>query len=109
MPTALVIEHDVHSPPGMIGEAAQARGYDLRPYASRAGSDTPLPDPHGADIVIITGSEEHWHEIDAYPHLRRELAFIETAIAADTPILGICFGGKDWRWRSEVLLSHRRS
>ena len=94
MPTALVIEHDVYSPPGMIGEAAQACGYDLRPYVSRAGSDTPLPDPHGADIVIITGSEEHWHEIDAYPHLQRELAFIEAAIAADTPILGICFGGQ---------------
>ena len=94
MPSAFVVQHGHDSPPGMIGEAAEARGYDLVIFENEQGSHTELPDPGAADIIILTGSEEHWYEIDEHPRLQRELTFIRGAIAADTPILGTCFGGQ---------------
>ena len=94
MPTALVIQHGVDSPPGMIGEAAAARGFELVPYISEAGTTLDLPNPSDADIVIVTGSIGHWYEIEQHPHLQTELAFLEKAIETSTPVIGMCFGGQ---------------
>ncbi len=94
MPTAFVIQHEEPSPPAMIGEAAVARGYELVEFVSVAEHEVTFPNPRDADIIIVTGSGLHWQEVDDYPHLQRELAFIKDAIAAHIPILGLCFGGQ---------------
>ena len=92
--TAFVVQHDVYSVAGMIGEAAEARDYELVSVMSEVGHDHPLPNPGDADVIILTGSPEHWYEIDRHPQLQRELAFIRHAIDVGTPILGLCFGGQ---------------
>lgn len=90
---ALVIESDADSPPGYLGEAAEAHGYRLHTVQvdGRVDAFSGLP---RADLVIVTGSDEHWWEIDDYPHLQRELAWLQETVAAGTPILGVCFGGQ---------------
>lgn len=94
MPTALVIKHESISPPDMIDQAAEARGFDLHVVYAEDGRETTYPDPAAVDVVIVNGSAGHWYEIDQYPYLQAEMAFIEEAIAVGTPILGMCFGGQ---------------
>lgn len=92
--TALVIEHDAWTPSGMIGEAAIQRGFELVRMRSTVGEHVELGDPRRADIILVTGSAEHWHEVDQHPQLQRELAFVKEALEAGVPIFGMCFGGQ---------------
>jgi GMP synthase (glutamine-hydrolysing) len=94
MRTAFVIQHGVDSPPGMIGEAAEARGFELVPYIADVENAVEYPDPAEVNIIIVTGSVGHWYELDKHPHLQRELAFLRAAVSTGTPIIGMCFGGQ---------------
>ena len=94
MPTAFVIQHGEDSPPGLIGDAAEARGFELVTYISEAGQATEYPEPGDDDIILVDGSVGHWYEIDQLPHLQAELAFLQGAIENKTPIFGMCFGGQ---------------
>ena len=70
----------------MFGEAGFGFEYDTVPIFD----DAPFPDPVGLEGVIITGSAAGVYEDHAWlPPLRD---FIRSAYAANTPMLGICFG-----------------
>jgi GMP synthase (glutamine-hydrolysing) len=93
-PTMLVIGHDVTPETvlvqaGTLGSWAADRGVRIVPAV--AGTD--LPDPEGLDTIAVLGSAEGAWD-DAVPWLAGEIAYLERAIAADVPILGICFGGQ---------------
>ncbi len=90
---ARVIHSDADSPPGYLGEAARAHGYELCPVVvdGRVDAFDGLPD---TDLVIVTGSDEHWWQVDDHPHLQRELEWLRNTIEDGTPILGACFGGQ---------------
>ncbi|HCU93463.1 MAG TPA: hypothetical protein DHU96_12330, partial [Actinobacteria bacterium] len=45
------------------------------------------------DAAVLLGSEQTAYD-DAVPWLAAELAFTERLLAADVPVLGICFGGQ---------------
>jgi GMP synthase-like glutamine amidotransferase len=93
-PTMLVIGHEVTPEvvlvqAGTLGSWAARHGVRLVPGV--AGDD--LPDPTGFDAIAVLGSAEGAWD-DAVPWLAGEIAYLERAIAADVPILGICFGGQ---------------
>jgi GMP synthase (glutamine-hydrolysing) len=93
-PTMLVIGHDVTPETvlvqaGTLGSWAAERGVRIVPGV--AGTD--LPDPSGFDAVAVLGSAEGAWD-DAVPWLADEIAYLERAIGAGVPILGICFGGQ---------------
>ncbi|MDH3499562.1 MAG: hypothetical protein OEM97_05530 [Acidimicrobiia bacterium] len=90
---AVIVESDTSSPGGFIADAATSRGFSLHRVQvnGRGEAFDQLPDP---DIIVVTGSDEHWYEIDDHPHLQAELAFLQRAITRGTPILGLCFGGQ---------------
>jgi GMP synthase (glutamine-hydrolysing) len=93
-PTMLVIGHDVTPATvlvqaGTLASWAADRGVRIVPGV--AGTD--LPDPGGFDAVAVLGSAEGAWD-DAVPWLAGEIAYLRRAIDADTPILGICFGGQ---------------
>lgn len=90
---ALVIESDNASPAGIIAEAATESGYILDRIVVNAAADV-FPEPVDIDLLIITGSEEHWHEIAEHPHLDAELTFINRAITEGARVFGMCFGGQ---------------
>jgi GMP synthase (glutamine-hydrolysing) len=93
-PTMLVIGHDVTPETvlvqsGTLGSWATERGVRIVPGVA----GTTLPDPAGLDAIAVLGSAEGAWD-DAVPWLADEIAYLERAIGAGVPILGICFGGQ---------------
>jgi GMP synthase-like glutamine amidotransferase len=93
MPRALVLRHHLEDSPGLIGEAFEARGYDIDLVMMNEQSATPSLD--GYDTLVILGSKcaVYDHEVEA-AWFHRELALIGDADARQIPILGICFGAQ---------------
>lgn len=90
---AVSIESDDNCPAGAIGEAAAAAGYDVERIVVDRRADA-FGDPTGIDLLLVTGSDEHWYEIDHHPHLQAELDFIQAAIVGGARLFGMCFGGQ---------------
>ena len=90
----LVIGHDVTPETvlvqsGTLGAWTAERGVRIEPGVAGPG----LPDPAGFDAIAVLGSAEGaWDDSVAW--LADEIAYLEGAVAAGVPILGICFGGQ---------------
>ncbi len=92
MPRLLVVEHDPEAPAGLLAGWAAHRG--LTTVTVRLHAADPLPDSASAcDAAVVLGSEQTAYD-DAVPWLAAELAYVERLLAADVPVLGICFGGQ---------------
>jgi GMP synthase (glutamine-hydrolysing) len=93
-PTLLVIGHDV-TPETVLVQAgtlaawAEDRGVHVIPGVA----GTPMPDPSEVDAIAVLGSVQGAWDDDV-PWLADEIAMLTAAIAAGTPVLGICFGGQ---------------
>jgi GMP synthase-like glutamine amidotransferase len=70
----------------MFDEAGQGFEYETVPIYDGAG----FPDPRSLDGILITGSAAGVY--DDYAWLDPLRAFIRSAYAVNTPMLGICFG-----------------
>ena len=68
------------------------QGTDFR--ILRADRDAEYPDPEKIQGVIVGGTPIPAYTIDAHPFLQREAAFLEKALEANKPCLGICFGAQ---------------
>lgn len=99
---ALLVEHDPYTRPALVGEALEARGYDLERRLvvpeerfHDPGVDHEFPDPAGYDLVVPMGapwSADDHETIGSW--LAPELDMLRTARDAGVPVLGICFGGQ---------------
>ena len=74
---------------GTLRDQVAARGYDVE-IAHPAGT---LPDVAGFDFVVVMGSSESAYD-DSVPWLAAEISYLRAALAANVPILGVCFGGQ---------------
>ena len=84
----LVVDHEDASPPGLFGAWLDARGIV---WEMPSRGDIPK-DPAAWSAIVSLGWEETANaartEIDA------ELALLQGAVAADVPVLGLCFGSQ---------------
>jgi GMP synthase (glutamine-hydrolysing) len=87
--TGAIILHGDGELAGVIGDRA---GEVLEAVRTIQVTD-PLPEPGGLELIVICGSEESAYD-DSVPWLAKELVWTRTAIAAGTPVMGICFGGQ---------------
>jgi len=86
----VILQHGPHGPPGRLGEFLRDEGIEHRVHPVW---EQPIPDLREARFVVSLGSqfsaggsEPGWipAEVDA----------LRTAIDAEVPVLGLCFGGQ---------------
>jgi GMP synthase-like glutamine amidotransferase len=87
----MVLANSDDDDPGLVGERLIERGFTLT-IAYRDKGDSLSLD--GVDLLVLLGSDwsVYWSEIAA--HVEREVGLVRAAVASDTPMLGICYGGQ---------------
>ena len=89
----LVIANRSDPETGFVGEALAARGAVFE-HAWREDVDAPLPAVGDHDLVLSLGSEWSVYWPSLAPEIEREAAHLRASVAADVPVLGICFGAQ---------------
>jgi GMP synthase-like glutamine amidotransferase len=88
----LVIEHGGYAPAGLLGDWAVDRALAVDTVALHAGELLP-GDISGYAAAVSLGSGHSAYD-DTVPWLAAELSFLNCLLAAEVPVLGICFGAQ---------------
>jgi GMP synthase-like glutamine amidotransferase len=88
---ALVVEHERATPGGLVYDWLDDYGAAVEDL--RIDVDEREVDPAAFDLLVPLGSEFAAYD-DTVPWIEREKRLLERAVAADVPVLGICFGGQ---------------
>jgi GMP synthase-like glutamine amidotransferase len=86
----IILQHGDLGPPGVFEEWLRERGI---PFEVHAAWRDPMPEVRGAPFLAslgaiqsVTQSEPEW--------VPAEVEVVREAVAADVPVLGLCFGGQ---------------
>jgi GMP synthase-like glutamine amidotransferase len=88
---ALILQHEEPSPPGYVTEWLAE--HDAEVDVFRIDEGDRAVDPTDYDLIVSLGSEFAAFD-DTKPFVRREAELMGTAVDADVPVLGLCFGGQ---------------
>lgn len=89
-----ILQHVAHEGPGAVADWAKDRGHPLCVHQVFAPQIASLPESVQGEGLVILGGPMSVHDEALLPWLRTEKAFIQTAIAAGHPVLGICLGAQ---------------
>jgi GMP synthase (glutamine-hydrolysing) len=90
-PTVLIVLHQEHSTPGRVGLALKAMG--VRLDIRRPSFGEPLPRTLAEhDGVVVFGGPMGAN--DTLDWVRAEIEWLETPLAEDKPLLGLCLGAQ---------------
>jgi GMP synthase-like glutamine amidotransferase len=87
----LIRRHGMSAPPALLGEWCAERGITY--VVSHSWHGDPLPDPRDYAFIASLGSKLNPRDTHE-PVVAAELQLMRDAIAADVPVLGLCFGGQ---------------
>ena len=90
--TALVIQHVPFEGPAAIGEWLIGRAYRIETV--RLWLDETLTRSDDYRIIVVMGGPMSVKDVQQHPWLSAEIAFLKSAIAAGTPVLGVCLGAQ---------------
>jgi len=88
---ALILQHEEPSPPGHVTDWLAE--HDARVEVLRIDVDDRDVDPTDHDLIVSLGSEFAAFD-DSKVFVPREAQLLRTAVDADVPVLGLCFGGQ---------------
>lgn len=91
-PNVLILQHVRPEPPGTIADALDETGLSYRTI--QIFQNEPVPDSLNADGLIVMGGPMGVDDLEARPHLRREINLIEQALREELPLLGVCLGSQ---------------
>ena len=89
---ALILQHGDWGPPGLLADWLRQRAIPFEIHRTWLGREWPAVE--GRAFVASLGSPHSPADADREPAVARELELLRDAIAADTPVLGLCFGGQ---------------
>ncbi len=87
-----IVQHVDFEGPAAIAPWLVERGHQLSTTLLSAGD--PLPDWRDREAAIIMGGPMNVDENEDYPWLLTEKQWLQTAIAADKKLVGICLGAQ---------------
>jgi GMP synthase-like glutamine amidotransferase len=85
------VRHVPFEGPGSISEWAASRGHSM---VEVSAPDADYPEPGSFDMLVVLGGPMGAHDVEAYPWLVAEGAFISGAIDAGALVLGVCLGAQ---------------
>jgi GMP synthase (glutamine-hydrolysing) len=89
----LALVHEDGGGPSLFRRAFEDLGAKVTEVRLQAGEQPERP-PEGYGGVMSFGGTMHTHEQDAHPWLAAEIAYLQDAIRAGTPTLGVCLGAQ---------------
>jgi GMP synthase (glutamine-hydrolysing) len=90
-PTVLIVLHQEHSSPGRVGAALRAMGARLDICRPSCGEPLPATLADHSGVVVFGGP---MGANDTLEWVRREIDWLETPLAEDKPLLGLCLGAQ---------------
>ena len=90
-PRTLILQHEEPTPPGHMTEWLAEQ--QARVEVVRIDEKEEELSPRDYDLIVSLGSEFAAFD-DSISFVQREVKLYESAIEADVPILGLCFGGQ---------------
>lgn len=90
-PRILVAQHDPDAPLGLLEAPLRSAGCDLEIWDARGDPPRALD---GVAALVVLGSEAHPSQDSELPWLAASRALAGEALAAGTPVLGVCLGGQ---------------
>jgi GMP synthase (glutamine-hydrolysing) len=86
---AVVMQHEEHEGPGLLGPALEAAGFTLvKRFRTVKREDV------DAELVVVLGGPMGVYESDRHPFLGGELALVTERLALERPVLGLCLGAQ---------------
>jgi GMP synthase (glutamine-hydrolysing) len=86
---AVIIQHEKHEQPAMLGEALTAAGFALvKRFREVKREDLE------AELVVLLGGGMGVYQGASHPFLGAELGFVAERLALERPVLGICLGAQ---------------
>jgi GMP synthase (glutamine-hydrolysing) len=97
-PRAVVLVHDrdpslARRDIGTLAAELRTRGFLLDVHSFDHSPDVAPPTLSDAQVVVVMGSPDAAYD-DTLTWLAPEIAYVQQAIDAQVPILGVCFGGQ---------------
>jgi GMP synthase (glutamine-hydrolysing) len=86
---AVVMQHEEHEGPGLLGPALEAAGFTLvKRFRAVKREDL------NAELVVVLGGPMGVYEADRHPFLGEELGLVTERLALGLPVLGLCLGAQ---------------
>lgn len=93
MSRLMVFQHVAAEPLGTLHARIRARGHRIRFHNFQRDPEA-LPNVDRYHGLIVLGGPMNVEDQHRHPHLRTELAAIESALRQGKPVLGICLGAQ---------------
>jgi GMP synthase (glutamine-hydrolysing) len=93
MQHVLVLRHVAFEDLGLLEPLLEEEGFEIR-YFDVGVDSFSAHFPLEADLVIVLGGAISAYDLDTYPFLRTEIAWLRARLIEDLPTLGICLGAQ---------------